>query len=125
MHYLYHLFQTGGDWCCWLIIVSAIQAVTEDTTVLLPNNTVMRDGFTLLAQQSNNSHPETFLDRLLAVADVNSGQPVGRFNNTITPSNQEAAGAVLEGFVHSHMLQGAFDFYSNSTVRPALPLLQS
>ena len=99
--------------------VCIVQAVTEDITVLLPNNTVMRDGFALLAQQSNNSHPETFLDRILAVADINYQPPRHFYDTSIVPSNPEAAGAVLLGFGTSHMLQGAFDFYSNNTVCPA------
>lgn len=93
-----------------------MQDVPSNQTLLLPNNTVMLQSFAQLAELNNISHPETFLDRLLEIADINYEPPREFYDTSIMPSNQEAAGIVLLGFVYVHLIDRAVDFYSNDTV---------
>ena len=84
-------------------------------TLLLPSNEAVRSGFAQLAEQYNFTDPDSFFDRLVSVADINYS-PIGDRRNLA--SEQGSAGIVLRNFLISHVLRGAYDFYSNDTVSP-------
>ena len=90
--------------------------------MLLPNNTVIQEGFAELAVANAISEPDTFFDRLLSVANINH-QPLSDSGN-IVAGVEEAAGIVLYGFAYSHVLRGAYSFYDNNTVC-TLPKLEA
>ena len=89
--------------------------------MLLPNNTVVQQGFAGLATQFGIQNPDTFFDRLLRVADINYEPPDYHGGTGIVAGNEEAAGVVLFGFANSHVLHGAYKFYDNKTVCPSQP----
>ena len=92
--------------------------MTQNQTVLLPDNSAVQRGFSQLAEQYNITDPDTFFDRILSVANINY-RPPGYIGGTgIIAGKEEAAGIVLYGFTRSHVLKGAYDFYNNKTVRP-------
>ena len=98
-----------------------LTTLTESQTVLLPNDTLMQEAFSKLAQQYNITSPETFLDRLISVGDINYEPPSFMGGTDIDASSQEAAGVVLYGFANMHVLRGAYNFYSQSgNVGPAV-----
>ena len=88
--------------------------------MLLPNNTVIQEGFAELATQNGIRDPDTFFDRLVRVADINYEPPEYMGGSEIYASNQEAAAIVLLGFGESHILRGTYRFYENDTVCPSL-----
>ena len=95
-----------------------MQDLTSSQTVLLPNNAVMVEAFSQLAEQFNISDPDSFIDRLILVGDPNYSPPGPPTGTSIVATNQESAGLVLYSMLSSHVLLGAYDFYNNQTVRP-------
>ena len=95
-----------------------VQNVTESQTILLPNNTILNDAFAQLARNYNITKPDTFLERVIQIADINFSPPRKFYDTSDIVSNQLEAALLLIAFEARMVLTGRNDFYSNATVRP-------
>ncbi|KAK9794684.1 hypothetical protein WJX73_009634 [Symbiochloris irregularis] len=98
------------------------QAVLQDQTILLVNDSDMRSGFGALASQFGISNPATFIDRLITRANASYYPPGTNYQElgTDTPASPQFESAlVLLGFLNSHVIHGAYDFYGNSSILSA------
>ena len=99
-----------------------MQGLTESLTVLLPNNTVLVEAFAALADQFNILDPDSFLERMIPIADITYRPPGPPIGTDIIGTDQESAGVVLRSMLFSNVVLGAYDFYINQTVRPMVDM---